>query len=125
MIRGIVAIRCFSYARKVVTTISIRIIDRSPEALAKFRQATHAGLTAVGGTAAGYAAKAAPVDTGRLRNSINFAVDDNEVYIGTNVSYAPYVALGTGIYCPGGRNTPWFYEDAQGEGHVTFVSAER
>ncbi len=35
------------------------------------------------------------VDTGRLRGSITHAHDDNEVYIGTNVEYAPYVELGT------------------------------
>ena len=35
------------------------------------------------------------VRTGRLKNSISHAVDDNDVYIGTNVEYAPYVELGT------------------------------
>ena len=37
------------------------------------------------------------VRTGRLRNSITYAVDTNEpaVYIGSNVEYAPYVELGT------------------------------
>lgn len=35
------------------------------------------------------------VDTGRLRGSISHAVDDHDVYIGTNVEYAPYVELGT------------------------------
>jgi len=37
------------------------------------------------------------VDTGRLRNSVIHAIDNEEkaVYIGTNVEYAPYVELGT------------------------------
>ena len=35
------------------------------------------------------------VDTGRLRGSISHAVGDKEVFIGTNVEYAPYVELGT------------------------------
>ena len=35
------------------------------------------------------------VDTGRLRGSISHAVSGNDVYIGTNVEYAPYVELGT------------------------------
>lgn len=35
------------------------------------------------------------VDTGRLRNSITHAVQDNSVYIGTNVEYAIYVHEGT------------------------------
>ena len=43
-------------------------------------------------SAAGYA----PVDTGNLRNSITHEVDDGEhcVYIGSNISYAPYQELG-------------------------------
>lgn len=32
---------------------------------------------------------------GRLKNSISHAVDDNDVYIGTNLEYASYVELGT------------------------------
>lgn len=35
------------------------------------------------------------VDTGRLRASISHAVDGDDVYIGTNVEYGPYVELGT------------------------------
>ena len=41
--------------------------------------------------------KSGYVRTGRLRNSISYAVDTDEsaVYIGSNVEYAPYVELGT------------------------------
>lgn len=35
------------------------------------------------------------VITGRLRNSISHAVDDDTVFIGTNVEYAAYVEMGT------------------------------
>ena len=35
------------------------------------------------------------IDTGRLRNSISYAVDGEAAYIGTNVEYAPYLELGT------------------------------
>ena len=37
----------------------------------------------------------APFDTGRLRDSINTAVGRDEVIVGTNVEYAPYVEYGT------------------------------
>ncbi len=37
----------------------------------------------------------APVDTGRLRDSLATAVGSNEVIVGTNVEYAPYVEYGT------------------------------
>lgn len=54
-------------------------------------------LTMIGLKAEGNAKNACPVDTGRLRNSITNAIDmdDNAVYIGTNVEYGPYVELGT------------------------------
>ena len=54
-------------------------------------------LTMIGQQAEGYAKLMCPVDTGRLRNSITNAIDteENAVYIGTNVEYAPYVELGT------------------------------
>ena len=35
---------------------------------------------------------------GTLRNSITFAVDGEELTVGSNVEYAPYVELGTGPY---------------------------
>lgn len=62
-----------------------------------FNQALTEGLEEVGLTAEGYAKKKCPVDTGRLRNSITHVVRASEKadYIGTNVSYAPYVCLGT------------------------------
>lgn len=52
-------------------------------------------LEAIGLTAEGHAKLKCPVDTGRLRNSITHVVDDDTVYIGTNVEYAAYVELGT------------------------------
>ena len=52
-------------------------------------------LEAIGLTAEGYAVDLCPVVTGRLRNSISHARDDNAAYIGTNVEYAPDVELGT------------------------------
>lgn len=65
--------------------------------------------------------KLCPVDTGNLRNSITHMVSDSEkaAYIGTNSEYAVYVECGTGIYYPGGRQTPWVYKDAKGDWHLT------
>ena len=63
------------------------------------------------------------VDTGAMRNSITHQVDvnDKSVYIGTNIEYAIYHELGTGIYLEGGggRQTPWSYQDASGNWHRT------
>ena len=63
------------------------------------------------------------IDTGAMRNSISHQVDlnDQSVMIGTNIEYAIYHELGTGIYLEGGggRQTPWAYQDANGEWHRT------
>ena len=75
--------------------MGIKFIDNSAEALKAFEQATERGLEKIGLVAENYAKKLAPVDTGRLRNSITHAVDGTDVYIGSNVEYAPYVELGT------------------------------
>ena len=68
--------------------------DNTDEVLAALERAKKRGLEAIGLTAEGYAKKDTPVDTGRLRNSISHATDDEAAYIGTNVEYAPYVELG-------------------------------
>lgn len=55
------------------------------------------------------------VDIGRLRNSITHAVDerDKSVAVGTNVSYAPYIELGTS------RMGPWSYLRPAAQRHGT------
>ena len=68
--------------------------DNTDEVLAALKRAKKRGLEAVGLAAEGHAKKITPVDTGRLRNSIAHAVDDEAAYIGTTVEYAPYVELG-------------------------------
>lgn len=65
-----------------------------------------------------------PVDTGELQKSLDYTfVDDYTVAIGSNLNYAPYVEIGTGIYAGEGtgglydnyigtgRQTPWVYYD--------------
>ena len=77
--------------------VQTQVIDNSDEVKTAVASAIPPALEAVGLTAEGYAKLLCPVDTGRLRNSISHAVNENEktVYIGTNVEYAPYVELGT------------------------------
>lgn len=69
--------------------------DNSKEVLEALAEAKKRGLEAIGITAEGHAKKITPVDTGRLRNSIGHATDDEAAYIGSNVEYAPYVELGS------------------------------
>lgn len=59
-------------------------------------QAMARALEICGGKAETYAKQLCPVDTGNLRNSITHQQEDEKTeIIGTNVSYAPFVELGT------------------------------
>ena len=99
--------------------ITVEFEDNSPEVLNALKNAVNRGLKACGETAVGYAQRLCPVDTGRLRGSITYAVDGEDCYIGTNVKYVPYVEFGTGKYAIGGRQTPWVYKDDKGQWHRT------
>ena len=71
--------------------------DNTDEVISAKDAAVMRALEAIGLQAEGYAKLKAPVDTGRLRNSIthSLAPEEEAVYIGTNVEYAPYVEYGT------------------------------
>lgn len=99
------------------------IKDNSEEIIAKIKDAKNRALERIGMQAESFAKKnitlQKAVDTGALRNSINHKVKDDDVYIGTNKEYAAYVELGTGKHYNGGRQTPWVYQDAKGNWHMT------
>lgn len=75
----------------------------------------------------GQAVMLAPVDTARLRNSIDYVVDERELvgYVGTNVEYAIYLEFGTGEFAENGRGRHggWVYKDPAGEWHFTYGQA--
>lgn len=99
--------------------VDVEFKDNSDEVLLQFAMACLRALERCGSEAEGYAKDLVPVDTGNLRNSISHKVDDHVVYIGTNSEYGPYVELGTGKYYPGGRPTPWVWQDSWGLWHLT------
>lgn len=101
--------------------MNIEITDNSRLVIEELQVAAARALEKCGLAAEGYAKTLCPVDTGNLRNSITHVVDTSELLcrIGSNSEYAPYVELGTGIYYPGGRQTPWSYQDAHGRWHLT------
>lgn len=71
------------------TSYRVKVERATDESIAR-------ALEICGGTAERYAKESCPVDTGRLRNSIAHAQqDDHTEVVGTNVEYAPYVELGT------------------------------
>ena len=124
-----------------MSDFEIKITDNSGDIIRQFESSLQIALEAVGMQAESHAKQVVSdtlvyggvdlvkigekdnsrVDTGRMRNSISHTVRENEVYIGTNVPYAVYHELGTGIHAsqPGGRKTPWRYKDRKGKWHVT------
>ena len=101
--------------------MKVDVTDNSDKVLSEFKAAILRALERCGSQAEGYAKDLAPVDTGRLRNSISHKVDEEEkaAYIGSDLDYAAYVELGTGKYAEGGRPTPWVYQDDSGNWHWT------
>lgn len=102
--------------------MKITLEDHSAEVLEALESACQRALEKCGLVAEGYAKKLCPVDTGNLRNSITHTVADSgerAAYVGTNSEYGVYVECGTGIYYPGGRQTPGVYQDEKGDWHLT------
>lgn len=99
--------------KKVGTTGSVGGIEitqnNAVEVLNSLDNALEIALTKIGIRAEKFAKARCPVGTeestgikgyrgGTLRNSITFQVDSEQVAIGSNVEYAPYVELGTGTF---------------------------
>lgn len=48
------------------------------------------------------------------------ALDHERIKVWNPLKYAPYVHNGTGIYAPGGRQTPWtYYDEKNGKFYTT------
>lgn len=76
----------------------LKIVENNIEkVLTEMEAKKYRTLTILGMKCEKYAKGLCPVDTGNLRNSITHKVilNDELVYVGTNVEYAPYVELGT------------------------------
>ena len=77
----------------------IKFTSNVNDILRRMEKGKRNALTAIGATAETHTKENITadklVDTGRLRNSISYAVDGEATYIGTNVEYAPYLELGT------------------------------
>lgn len=88
--------------------VKIRVTESHvDEVISALDAAKHKALTIIGLKIEKYAKALCPVGTpestgkkgyrgGTLRNSITYQVDGDQVWIGSNVEYAPYVELGTG-----------------------------
>ena len=124
-----------------MASFEIKITDNSGEILRMFHEKCRIALEAVGMQAESHAKQVitdtlvyghvdvmqygekdnSRVDTGRMRSSVSHTIVKQDAYIGTNIPYAVYHELGTGIYASkaGGRKTPWHYMDDKGKWHTT------
>lgn len=75
----------------------VTVISHVNDAINGKNDAIARALETIGLVSERYAKGYAPVDTGRLRNSISHqsVPDEEAVYVGTNVEYAPYQEFGT------------------------------
>ena len=96
----------------------MKFIDHSDEGKEALKDATIQWLFQACILVEGQAVALAPVQTARLRNSIDHYVDEAELtgYVGTNVEYAVYVEFGTGEFAEKGG---WVYQDPSGEWSFT------
>lgn len=103
----------------------IKVTNNAKLTLEELQSACLRALERMGQQAEGYAIDLVPspgkTGTGALKNSLTHKVVPSEltVYAGSDMSYAVYVECGTGKYYPGGRDTPWVYQDAKGNWHYT------
>jgi HK97 gp10 family phage protein len=117
-----------------MSDINVTFEDNSGEVLRELERITAKTLEELGLTAEAYAKLNAPVGTpesthvegygpgGTLRNSIAHASKDGVAYVGSDIFYASYVELGTGLHAEGGkgRKTPWVWIDKNGKPHKTY-----
>lgn len=76
-------------------TIEVKV-DNTKAVLADTQRKKERALTKCGAAWESYAKQGAPVDTGRLRNSLHHEMEgEDTVDIGSNVEYAIYQELGT------------------------------
>ena len=102
-----------------------KLIDNSPAYLSELNTKVQVALDACAEQAVSHAksiiTRNKRVDTGMMRNSVAKGVVGETAYIGTNMPYAVYHELGTGIYASqgGGRRTPWTFVGRDGKRHWT------
>lgn len=99
-------------------------MDNSKQAKRAIELAAIRGLIKACMLVEGQAVALAPVASGRLRDSIDYKVDEGELigYIGTNVEYAIWIEFGTGEFAEkgNGRKGGWVYQDPSGEWFFTW-----
>ena len=104
--------------------MSVQFDDFSMQVKAALEEAAVQFLYEAAGELASQTARNSPVDTGQLKNSWQYKVDENklEATIGSPLENAIWNEYGTGEYAleGNGRKGGWRYVDAKGKGHFTY-----
>lgn len=104
-------------------TNTVKIEDYTEEVINAIDKEVIAWLYEAGGVIASSAARNSRVDTGQLKGSWTYIVDESNssVTIGSPLENAIWEEFGTGEYAVNGngRKTPWRYQDAKGQWHTT------
>lgn len=99
-------------------------VDNSAAVKRELERAAIRGLIKAAMLVESQAVLLVPVNTGGLRGSIGYQVNESELvaYIGTNCEYAIYVEYGTGEFAEAGngRKGGWLYKTPNGEVHFTY-----
>ena len=102
----------------------MKFVDNSEAVKRELERAAIRGLTKAAMLVESQAVLLVPVNTGGLRNSIGYKVNESELaaYIGTNCEYAIYVEFGVGEFAENGngRKGGWVYKTPNGEVRFTY-----
>ena len=102
----------------------MKFVDNSEAVKRELERAAIRGLTKAAMLVESQAVLLVPVNTGGLRSSIGYQVNESELvaYIGTNCEYAIYVEFGTGEFAENGngRKGGWVYKTPNGEVRFTY-----
>ena len=103
--------------------MSVQFDDFSMKVKEALEEAAVQFLYEAAGELASQTARNSPVDTGQLKNSWQYRVDESklEATIGSPLENAIFTEYGTGEYAleDNGRKGGWKYKDAEGEWHYT------
>ena len=101
---------------------NVTFVDNSKAILTQMQQIELKWLEMAAMIIEGSAVALCAVDTGRLRDNIDYKVSKSEMaaYVGTNVEYAIYIEFGTGEFAENGngRKGGWAYPKPDGSGWV-------
>lgn len=101
----------------------IEFHDFSAQVTAAITKKAIAALHEGGGELTSQTKRVSPVDSGQLKNSWDYKVDERklEATVGSGIENAIWNEFGTGQYALNGdgRKTPWKYQDRKGQWHTT------